>query len=81
MSAGGPPGRGVTNEGRAPDGPLTLSDPALQRLAERLATTASPASAQQPLPAYLAETLYLRGSLEAAGTFPTILPPSTPTSV
>ena len=80
MSAGGPPGQGVTNEGLAPDGPLTLSDPALQRLVEQAVDTVR-TLATAASPAYLAETLCLRGSLEAAGTFPTILPPSTPTSV
>jgi TPR repeat protein len=75
--------RTLASAGQAPDGPLNLSDSVLQRLAEQavdiirnMTANASPATPQQPLPAYMAEALYHRGSLGASGMFPAVFPPS-----
>ena len=75
--------RTLASAGQAPDGPLNLSDAALQRLAEQavdiirnMTANVSPASPQKPLPPHVAEALYQRGSLGASGMFPSVFPPS-----
>ena len=76
--------RTLASTGQAPDGPLHLSEPGLQRLADqavdlvRTMAGSSPAAAAQGqlLPAHLAEALYLRASLEASGSFPAVFPAS-----
>ena len=59
-----------------PTGPITITDPQLQRLAsiavpliQQLASTN-----QQPLPLFAAEALYLRATLEASGAYPDRIP-------
>ena len=74
--------RTLTSTGQGPDGPLQLSEPGLRRLADqavdlvRTMANSSPAAQGQLLPAHLAEALYLRASLEASGSFPSVFPAS-----
>ena len=74
--------RTLASTGQAPDGPLHLSEPGLQRLADqavdliRTMANSSPAAQGQLLPAHLAEALYLRASFEASGSFPSVFPAS-----
>ncbi|QRW04880.1 chitin synthase regulatory factor [Ceratobasidium sp. AG-Ba] len=63
-----------------PDHPKPLADPVLARLAnvaiQHVTSFAStwPIGSSDPVPAYVAEALYLRGTLEASGAFPEKIP-------
>ncbi|KAG8713848.1 hypothetical protein FRC09_018256 [Ceratobasidium sp. 395] len=63
-----------------PEHPKPLSDPVLARLAnvaiQHVTSIASiwPIGSTAPVPAHVAEALYLRGSLEASGAFPEKIP-------
>lgn len=57
-----------------------ISDPKLVQLTDQAITqilalcSAVPANPSEPFPSYLAEALYLRGTLSASGSFPTYIP-------
>ena len=74
--------RTLASTGQGSDGPLQLSEPGIQRLADqtvdlvRTMANLSPAAQGQLLPAHLAEALYLRAFLEASGSFPSVFPAS-----
>lgn len=60
-------------------GPVRITEPALQRLAESALTLVAAMTRQplpSPVPPFVAEALYLRGMLEAAGSFPEAFPQS-----
>ncbi|KAG9086637.1 hypothetical protein FRC06_002996 [Ceratobasidium sp. 370] len=63
-----------------PERPKPLSDPVLARLAnvaiQHITSIASiwPIGSASPVPAHVAEALYLRGTLEASGAFPEKIP-------